>query len=195
MLERWFLRATLGLWAGLVGPIIGFIAGQRLIGPDCQLSPTAGADIANAFSGAAAALREALPRVPLRTLLARLTQGGLRMPTDPLTLLLWLLLAVLALAALAGWLHNRYRPNPVPGPVPEPTAVEPTPPAELRRGRESKLAIGSAGIKSIVREGRMEEAYQVRAESETAFEAYADFDKQQERVALANRSPVPDSWC
>jgi hypothetical protein len=187
MLERWFLRSALVLWGGLVGPTLGFIAGQRLIGADCQLSPTAGADIATALSGAAAAL----PRVPLRALLAPLTQGGLRMPTDPLTLLLWLLLAALALAALAGWLHNRNRPNQAPAPVPEPVAVEPPPPAEPRWGRESKLAIGSAGLKSIVREGRMEEAYQVRAESETAFEAYADFDTQQERVALANRSPGP----
>jgi hypothetical protein len=37
----------------------------------------------------------------------------------------------------------------------------------------------------------MEEAYQVRTASDTAFEAYADFDKQQERVALANRLPGP----
>src|SRR5439155_1192687 len=60
-----------------------------------------------------------------------------------------------------------------------------------RSGRDCKIAIGSAGIKSIVREGRMEEAYQVRCASETAFEAYADFDKQQEHVALTNRSPGP----
>jgi hypothetical protein len=60
-----------------------------------------------------------------------------------------------------------------------------------QHGREYKIAVGSAGIKSIVREGRVEEAYQVRSASETAFEAYADFDKQQERVALTNRTPGP----
>ena len=33
----------------------------------------------------------------------------------------------------------------------------------------------------------MEDAYQIRSASETAFQAYADFDKQQERIAMANR--------
>jgi hypothetical protein len=186
MLERWFVRSAIVLWVGLVGPAIGFIAGQRLIGADCQLSPTAGADIATALTRAA----ETLQRVPLRSLFAPLTQGGLRMPTDPLTLQLWLILAALALAALAWWLYNRNQPKQAP--APEPAAVDPPPAVEPHHwGRESKIAIGSAGIKSIVREGRMEEAYQVRAESETAFEAYADFDKQQERVALTNRSAGP----
>ena len=38
-----------------------------------------------------------------------------------------------------------------------------------------------------MREERMEDAYQIRSASETAFQAYADFDKQQERIAMANR--------
>ena len=42
-----------------------------------------------------------------------------------------------------------------------------------------------------MREARLEEAYEVRSASEVAFEAYADFDRQQERIALANRSPGP----
>lgn len=115
------------------------------------------------------------------------------MPTDPLTLLLWLILAALAIAALAWWLRNRNqsKQTPTEAAIPEPAAVDPPRAASPQLGRECKIAIGSAGIKSIVREGRMEEAYQVRSASETAFEAYADFDKQQERVALTNRSPGP----
>jgi hypothetical protein len=113
------------------------------------------------------------------------------MPTDPITLSLWLVLAGLALAALAWWLRNRGRSQPVF----EPPADEPAPapPVERRSGRDYKLAIGSAGVKSIVREARMEEAYQVRSPSETAFEAFADFDKQQERIAITNRPAGPDS--
>jgi hypothetical protein len=37
----------------------------------------------------------------------------------------------------------------------------------------------------------MEEAYQVRFASETAFEGFADFDTQQERIAIANRPTGP----
>jgi len=40
--ERWLVRGAAFVWAALVGPAIGFFAGQRLIGADCQLSPTAG---------------------------------------------------------------------------------------------------------------------------------------------------------
>jgi hypothetical protein len=115
------------------------------------------------------------------------------MPIDPLTLLLWLMLAVLATAALAWWLRDRNRSSQAQLEVTPPECAPPdmkaVPAKQL--GRECKIAIGSAGVKSIVREGRMEEAYQVRSGSETAFEAYADFDKQQERVALLNRSPGP----
>ncbi len=123
----------------------------------------------------------------------QLTQGGLRMPIDPVALLLWLVLAALALAALGWWLRTRNQPSPVPVDAP---AADPMPPdaprvPDQQWGRDYKIAIGSAGIKSIVREGRMEEAYDVRSTSETAFEAYADFDRQQERIALANRAPGP----
>jgi hypothetical protein len=115
------------------------------------------------------------------------------MPTDPVTLLLWLMLTALALAAVAAWLRNRNRSsNP-----PEEVVVTDPPPAQPEHGlgrhwgRDYKVAVGSAGIKSLVREARMEEAYQIRSASETAFEAYADFDKQQERIAVANRPPGP----
>jgi hypothetical protein len=179
------------LWVGLVGPAIGFVVGQRLIGADCQLSPTAGADMAAAFGGArdtaAASLTDAL-----HTVLIPLNRGGLRMPTDPLTLLLLLLLAALAVAAAAWWFRergsNQARPEPK---LVEPVPVDPPHPPDPQWGRECKIAIGSAGIKSIVRNGRMEDAYQVRSASDTAFEAYADFDTQQERVALTNRLPGP----
>jgi hypothetical protein len=112
------------------------------------------------------------------------------MPTNPMTLLLWLLLAGLALAALAWWLRNHSRSTE---PAAEPPIEErvPAPQPEQRSGREYKLAIGSAGVKSIVREARMEDAYQVRSPSDTAFEAFADFDKQQERIAITNRPPGP----
>ncbi len=192
MSRRWLLRCAAFAWAAIIGPAIGFFVGQRLIGADCQLSPTAGADVLAAMARARDAAGAALMHVPAPTaLLAPL--GGLHMPIDPLTLLLWLVLAALALAALAWWLRKRNRSNPAPL---ELTVVEPAPPQVPGRhdahwGREYKIAIGSAGIKSIVREGRMEEAYDVRSASETAFEAYADFDKQQERVALANRPPGP----
>jgi hypothetical protein len=84
------------------------------------------------------------------------------MPTDPVTLLLWLMLA--ALARSPRW--------------PSGCAIA-TDPAILRKsswcgasarqperglgrhwGRDYKVAVGSAGIKSVVREARMEEAYQ-----------------------------------
>ena len=187
--ERWLVRGAAFVWVALVGPAIGFFAGQRLIGADCQLSPTAGADIMTAFANAAGVARQSLAN--LQHLVAPLTQGGLRMPMDPLTLLLWLILAAIALAALAWWLRNRDRSSqpPVDVAAPEPSPVK----SEHKQfgGREYKIAIGSAGIKSIVREARLEEAYEVRSASEVAFEAYADFDRQQERIALANRSPGP----
>jgi hypothetical protein len=112
------------------------------------------------------------------------------MPTDLSTWLLWLLFASLAIAALAWWRWPR-RHQVEPEVVVEPVAVDAPRPLDLDWGREYKTAVGSAGIKSIVREGRMEEAYQVRTGSDTAFEAYADFDKQQERVALTNRLAGP----
>jgi hypothetical protein len=37
----------------------------------------------------------------------------------------------------------------------------------------------------------MEDAYEIRSASETAFEVYADFDKQRERIAMANRPAGP----
>ena len=90
------------------------------------------------------------------------------MPTDPLTLLLWLLPAALAIAALAWWLRNRnpLTQAPVQVTVAEPAALNPPHALDTQWGRECKIAIGSAGIKSIVREGRMEEAYQVRSASD-----------------------------
>jgi hypothetical protein len=88
------------------------------------------------------------------------------------------------------WLrnHNRSSQPSAEPPIEEPA---PAPQPERRSGRDYKLAIGSAGVKSIVREARMEEAYQVRSASETAFEAFADFDNQQERIAIANRPLGP----
>ena len=183
----WLFRSAVFVWAVLFGPTLGFIAGQRYIGVDCGLSPTAGADFAATFGRAADAISGTLTSI--RNSLTS-TVGGLRMPTDPVTVLLWLVLAALAFAALAWWLRNRNQPTPpsLEVPVVEPA---PSPRADRPAGRDYKLAIGSAGVKSIVREGRMEEAYEVRSASETAFEAYADFDKQQERIAMANRAPGP----
>jgi hypothetical protein len=168
-------------WVLLLGPIVGWVAGQRYVGLDCGLSPNAGDDVA----GAASALLTVF--TPIRTSL-----GGFRMPVDPMTLLLWLLLGGLGLAALAWWLRYRHRASqpPAEAPLEEPA---PAPQPESRHGRDYKLAIGSAGVKSSVREARMEEAYQVRSPSETAFEAFADFDNQQERIAVANRPPGPGS--
>src|SRR5882762_3957722 len=100
MFGSWLLRCAAFLWMALLGPAIGFVVGQRLIGADCQLSPTAGADIAAAVTGAGDAVREAMTNA-LHTISGPLTSGGLHMPTDPLTLLLWLLLAALAIAAVA----------------------------------------------------------------------------------------------
>jgi hypothetical protein len=182
------IRGLVWAWALLFGPIVGFIAAQRYIGLDCGLSPTAGDDIAATFGRAADAIMTLLTIIGHS--LNSLTPGGLLMPKDPMTLLLWLVLAGLALAALAWWLRNRSRSTQAP---PESPIEEPVPVAqpERRAGRDYKLAIGSAGVKSIVREARMEEAYQVRTASETAFEAFADFDNQQERIAVANRPPGP----
>jgi hypothetical protein len=190
---RSLLRLAALLWLALIGPAAGFVAGQRLIGADCQFSPTAGADITAAIANAGDGVKAAVANLPFRTVPNALTPGGLHMPTDSLTLLLWLLPAALAIAALAWWLRNRNPPTqaPVQVTVAEPAALNPPHALDTQWGRECKIAIGSAGIKSIVREGRMEEAYQVRSASETAFEAYADFDKQQERVALTNRLPGP----
>ena len=193
MFGRWLLYCAAFLWMALLGPVIGFVVGQRFIGADCQLSPTAGSDIAAAFTRAGDAVQKAMNNAPLHILSVPLISGGFHMPTDPLTLLLWLILAALAIAALTWWLRNRNQSSQAPTQpaTPEPAAVDPPPAVSPQHGRECRIAIGSAGIKSIVREGRMEEAYQVRSASETAFEAYADFDKQQERVALTNRSPGP----
>ena len=104
MFGRWLLRSTVVLWM-VLGPVTGFIVAQRFIGADCQLSPTAAADTAAAVGRAGDAVRQALSNL-LHSLLAPLTSGGLHMPTDPLTLLLWLILAALAVAArLARPLH------------------------------------------------------------------------------------------
>jgi hypothetical protein len=190
MFGRWLLRGAAFLWM-VLGPILGFVVAQRFIGADCQLSPTAGADVMAAAGRVSDAVRQALSNLSFHNLSVLLTSGGLHMPTDPLTLLLWLILAALAVAALAWWLRNRNQSNQPAPEVGLADPVDPPAPPSPQAGRECKIAIGSAGIKSIVREGRMEEAYQVRSASETAFEAYADFDKQQERVALTNRSAGP----
>ena len=192
MFGPWFLRCATLLWMALLGPVIGFVVGQRFIGADCQLSPTAGADISAAVNRAEDVVREGAKNA-VHNISNPLTSGGLHMPTDPLTMLLWLILAALAIAALAWWLRNRNRSDQAPthAVIAESAAVDRPHVASPQHGREFQIAIGSAGIKSIVREGRMEEAYRIRAASETAFEAYADFDNQQERVALTNRSPGP----
>jgi hypothetical protein len=194
MFSRWVWRGTGFLRAALIGPAVGFVAGQRLIGADCQLSPTAGEDILAALARLADAMDSASRA--LATVFSPLTERGLRMPTDPVTLLLWLVLAALALAALAGWLRHRNRSNhpPQEAMLADPAPAEPPAHAvDPHPGRDYKVGIGSAGIKSIVREARLEEAYQVRSASETAFEAYADFDRQQERIAVANRPAGPGS--
>jgi hypothetical protein len=69
MFSRWIWRGTGFVWAALIGPPIGFIAGQRLIGVDCQLSPTAGTDILAALSRAADAIESAFR--PLATVSTR----------------------------------------------------------------------------------------------------------------------------
>src|SRR6185295_9753752 len=108
--------------------------------------------------------------------------------SDPVNVLPWVLLAAVAVAAFAMW--RRSRPARADALV-EATVTGATPPQGAPAGRDYKLAIGSAGVKSIVREARMEEAYQVRLASETAFEAFADFDTQQERIAMASRPAGP----
>jgi hypothetical protein len=179
----------------LVGPVIGFIVGQRLIGADCQLSPTAAADITSAIGRMGDVAHQVVAAIPPLTLPSLPTPGGLKtlMPTDSLTWLLWLLAVGAALGALAAWRWRRRSPTPSTPDEAEITEAprEPQRAADSEWGREFKKGIGSAGIKSIVREARMEEAYQVRTGSDTAFEAYADFDEQQERVALNNRLPGP----
>ncbi|MBV8714465.1 MAG: hypothetical protein JO020_15145 [Chloroflexi bacterium] len=182
MSGRFWLGLLVTLWAGLVGPAIGFAVGQRYSGLDCQLSPTLGSDILATLARAFRILRSLpLPSAP----------GGARMLSDPS---MWLApLLVAALAGAAWWLwRGRAKPTqPEPETLPEPTPVTPISTLRPRRGAECKLAIGSAGIKCVVREGRMEDAYQIRLPSETAFEAFADFDKHQERVAIANRVNGP----
>lgn len=81
MLGRWLLRCTIFLWVIVLGPALGFILGQRLIGVDCQLSPTAGADIMAAIARARDAAGETLAQLPFHSLVSFLTPGGLpRMP-------------------------------------------------------------------------------------------------------------------
>lgn len=92
--------------------------------------------------------------------------------------------------ALPTWLRPQARAME-PATLVEPVLLAAPRPRDPEWGHEYKQAVGSAGIKSIVREGRMEEAYQIRTGSDTAFEAYADFDTQQERMALANRVAGP----
>ena len=71
MLGRWLLRCTMFLWVIVLGPTLGFILGQRLIGVDCQLSPTAGADIMAAIARARDAAGE-MPAQQRQQGLARL---------------------------------------------------------------------------------------------------------------------------
>ena len=71
--------------------------------------------------------------------------------------------------------------------VGSPPPAQPDHTLRHQSGRDFKVAVGSAGVKSVVREARMEDAYEIRSASETAFEVYADFDKQRERIAMANR--------
>jgi hypothetical protein len=110
------------------------------------------------------------------------------MPTEIVVWLPWLLLAAVAVGVLARWRSSRQTPS---SPDAEVTAPVPPPPSELHWGGEYRIAIGGAGIKNVVRAGWMEEAYQVRSASPTAFESYIDFDTQQERIALTNRTPGP----
>ena len=182
------IRSVSWAWALLIGPSLGFYAGQRYVGLDCGLSPTAADDIARVANAAITTLTSIKKNFSSPPL------GGIQMPTNPTTLLLWLLLAAAALAAAIWWLRNHNRSTRPPAELPlEEPAMAPPPQPVRRTGRDYKLAIGSAGVKSIVRAARMEEAYQVRSASETAFEAFADFDNQQECIAVANRPPGPEA--
>ena len=76
-------RLLLMVWCLAVGPTPGFIAGQRYVGLDCGLSPTAGEDITATFGRLATVRNSWKPSI----------QGGLRIPMDLMTFLVWLLLA------------------------------------------------------------------------------------------------------
>jgi hypothetical protein len=181
MFWRWLGSAVLFVWGFLLGPVLGFAAGQWVIGADCRLSPAVVADTQAAVTHTADVLASALKSN---------SEGG-RMSLDPVSWLPWLILPALVLAALVVWLRSRTRPSAEPELS---VVVEPAPSRQAPRlhwGRDYKLAVGSAGIKSLVREARMEEGYEIRAASETAFEACADFDQQQERIAVVNRPQGP----
>jgi hypothetical protein len=176
----------------LVSSLVGLFIGLRISGPDCTLSPTLAADTANLLAAGSALAANGAETL---TSGAETLKGDVSMAADQLTSWPWAMLAALALAGLAGWWWLRQRTDnsePIDSPQPGPEDTEPAPQAAPEWGREFKLAFGSAGIKSIIREGRVEQSYQVRSGSETAFEAYADFDQQQERVALSNRADGPN---
>lgn len=129
MFVRWLLGCTRLMWAALIGPAIGFVVGQRLIGADCQLSPTAEAAIMAAIARARDGVGQASANLALRNV-GLLTQGGLlRMPMDALTLLLWLVPAALAFALLAWWLRNRNRSGEA---AVELSVADPAPPERPR---------------------------------------------------------------
>ena len=182
---------------GLIGAGIGFVVGARFTGADCTYPSLATARedslrILGQLPQVVEHIQRSVSSIELPTLQPR---GLLSMPTDFSHWLDWILPALLAAAALGWWWWTRHHKESEPRssaalePPPVVDAPAAVPPSD--RGRELKTAVGSAGIKSIVREGRVEDAYQVRAASETAFEAFADFDTQQERVALNNRLPGP----
>jgi hypothetical protein len=180
-------RVLLIVWCLAIGPALGWIAGQRYVGVDCGLSPTTGEDVAATFRRLADTLAWVAPT--LGNSLNSATQGGLRMPTDPIALLLWLALSALALAALAWWRRGR-NASTQPQPVAEAPLAETAPALhpERRWGRDYKLAIGSSGVKSIVREGRTEQAYQLQRRVVTA---YSDLKALANQHGLPQPAPLP----
>jgi hypothetical protein len=188
MSGRWLVALATTVWVALAGPALGFVVGQRYSGADCRLSPTFVPDIVSTLSRGVNAVTGWQKTLQIPNPI----DGGLRMLSDPS---MWALALLVPFLALAAWWWWRERAQPPKPPQPDtvlPLSIEaPHVAPKPQWGREWKLAVGSAGIKSAVREGRIEEAYQVRSVSETAFEAYADFDKQQERVALTNRLAGP----
>ena len=195
MLERWFLRATLGLWAGLVGPIIGFIAGQRLIGPDCQLSPTAGGGHRQRFfwrgGGAAGGFTTCAathPTCPTYSGRSTYADGSFDV-------------AAVVAPGRAGtcrvgrWLHNRYRPDRLRAPFrnrrqwnrhPRPNRGGGANPSSPLAAQESRVSSAKAAWKRHTRSAPSPKPPLRRTPILTS-------SKNASRWPIGR--PGPDSWC